>query len=66
MSKAFDTVKRPTLLAVQAANKLKYILDSKKLGTEIKIRTLNAYIASIFLYKGIRYMDPFLPCGNMW
>ena len=46
-----EDIKRRKGLAVQAANKLKYILDSKKLGTEIKIRTLNAYIASIFLYN---------------
>ena len=46
-----EDISRRKGLAIQASNKLKHILESNRLGMDIKIRVLNAYVASIFLYN---------------
>ena len=44
-------ITRRKSLAIAAYNQLKYILESRKVNTKSKIRILNTYIKSIFLYN---------------
>ena len=45
-----DIIRRK-ILASSAYNKLKHILESKRLSMNIKIRTFNSFVGSIFLYN---------------
>ena len=46
-------IKRRKQLANAAYSKLKYILEDMRTTIKIKIRTLDAYVGSIFLYNRI-------------
>ena len=46
-----EDMKRRKSLALMSFNKLKYVLEDRKLSLEIKIQTLNALVKSVFLYN---------------
>ena len=46
-----EDINRRKQLAMMAYNKLKFILDSKKTSTLLKMRIFSSFIASIFLYN---------------
>ena len=44
-------INRWTILAIDAFKTLNTIFDRRKIGNAVKIRTFNAYVASVFLYN---------------
>ena len=44
-------INRRKILAIDAFKTLNKIFDSRKISNAVKIRTFNAYVASVFLYK---------------
>ena len=44
-------INRRTILAIDAFKTLNNIFDIRKISTAVKIRTFNAYVASVFLYN---------------
>ena len=44
-------INRRKILAIDAFKTLNTIFDSRKISNAVKIRTFNAYVASVFLYN---------------
>ena len=44
-------INRRKILAIDAFKTLNQIFDSRKISNTVKIRTFNAYVASVFLYN---------------